>query len=74
MRRRGGGGASRSASGRADERGGEADKLGHTDVAFLGNAVKTLEECGWVAARAPNWGRAAAAATAAARNMGRSKF
>lgn len=53
-------GASRSASGRADERGGEADKLGHTDVAFLGKAVKTLGECGWVAARAHNWGRAAA--------------
>lgn len=52
-------GASRSASVRADEWGGEADKLGHTDVPFLGNAVKTLEECGWVAARAHNWGRAA---------------
>lgn len=45
---------------RADEWGGEADKLGHTDAVFLGNAVKTLEECGWVAARAHNWGRAAA--------------
>lgn len=44
---------------RADEWGGEADKLGHTNVAFLGNAVKTLEECSWVAARAYNWGRAA---------------
>lgn len=46
---------------RADEWGGEADKLGHTNVAFLGNAVKTLEECSWVAARAYNWGRAAPA-------------
>lgn len=44
---------------RADEWGGEADKLGHTNVAFLGNAVKTLEERSWVAARAYNWGRAA---------------
>lgn len=52
-------GASRRASGRADEWGGEADKLGHTDVPFLGNAVKTLEECSWVAARAHNWGRTA---------------
>lgn len=52
-------GASCSASARADEWGGEADKLGHTNVAFLGNAVKTLEECSWVAARAYNWGRAA---------------
>lgn len=57
-------GASRSASVRADEWGGEADKLGHTNVAFLGNAVKTLEECSWVAARVYNWGRAAAAAAA----------
>lgn len=40
--------------------GGEADKLGHTAVAFLGNAVKTPEECGRAAARAHNWGRAAA--------------
>lgn len=39
-------GASRSASVRADEWGGEADELGHTKVAFLGNAVKTLE-VGW---------------------------
>lgn len=54
-------GASCSASVRADEWGGEADKLGHTNVAFLGNAVKTLEECSWVAARAYNWGRAALA-------------
>lgn len=55
-------GASCSASVRADEWGGEADKLGHTNVAFLGNAVKTLEECSWVAARVYNWGRAAATA------------
>lgn len=45
-------GESRSAWVRADERGGAADELGHTDAAFLGNAVKTLEECAWVAARA----------------------
>lgn len=44
---------------RADEWGGEADKLGHANIAFLGNAVKMLEECGTVAARAYNWGRAA---------------
>lgn len=54
-------GASCSASVRADEWGGEADKLGHTNVAFLGNAVKTLEERSWVAARVYNWGRAAPA-------------
>lgn len=52
-------GESCSASVRADEWGGEADELGHTDVAFLGNAVKVLGECGWVAARARNWGGAA---------------
>lgn len=39
-------GASCSASVTADERGGEVAKLGHADVAFLGNAVKSLEECG----------------------------
>lgn len=33
-------GASHSASVRADEWGGESDKLGHTNIAFLGNAVK----------------------------------
>lgn len=52
-------GASCSASVRADEWGGETDKLGHANAAFLGNAVKTLEECSWVAARAYNWGRVA---------------
>lgn len=41
---------------RADEWGGEADKLGHTNVAFVGNAVKALVQCSWVAARAYNWG------------------
>lgn len=33
-------GGSRSASGRADEWGGEAHKVGHAGAAFLGNAVK----------------------------------
>jgi len=44
---------------RADEWGGEAGKLGHTNVTFLGNAVKMLEERSWVVARAYNWGRVA---------------
>lgn len=40
-------GASCSASARADEWGGVTDKLGHAYIAFLGNAVKTLEERSW---------------------------
>lgn len=48
-------GVSCSAYVRADEWGGEADKMGHTDVAFLGNAVK----CRSSATCAYNWSRAA---------------